>query len=208
MVLEINTIFSLADWVGSTAFVLSGIFIGIRKKLDIMGIFVVSMLTANGGGAVRDVLIGRTPQVFDNAYAFYLVVIAMIATSLFNLHRDVNLERRRWFILSDSIGLIAFSITGTLIALEYQLNFFAVVVLSFLTATGGGILRDVLVKEVPVVLQPGSFYGSVTIIVAIALYMLTHYGFLNNISVLMVFVLALILRLVAYFKHWQLPVIN
>lgn len=208
MVLEINTIFSLADWVGSTAFVLSGIFIGIRKKLDIMGIFVVSMLTANGGGAVRDVLIGRTPQVFDNAYAFYLVVIAMIATSLFNLHRDVNLERRRWFILSDSIGLIAFSITGTLIALEYQLNFFAVVVLSFLTATGGGILRDVLVKEVPVVLQPGSFYGSVTIIVAIVLYMLTHYGFLNNISVLMVFVLALILRLVAYFKHWQLPVIN
>jgi uncharacterized membrane protein YeiH len=197
-------IFFVSDLLGSCAFAFSGFLLGVRKRLDLMGIFIVSMLTANGGGAVRDVLVGNTPQVLTNPMAFYVVLSLLIISIIFRLQSHSHLERKMWFVVSDSIGLVAFSITGAMVGLDNGLSIFGVLVLAFLTAVGGGIIRDTLVQETPSVLKEG-FYGSVAILIALVLYVLNRFDVLNEINVLLVFVIALVVRLLAHLKDWHLP---
>lgn len=108
------------------------------------------------------------------------------------------------FIISDSIGLVSFSISGALIALEYSFNLTGVIILAFTTAVGGGILRDVIINEVPFVLKTG-FYGSVSIIIAISLYLLNFFHINNYSTMTLLFLGALSLRLVAYHFKWSIP---
>lgn len=200
-------IFEIASVVGSIAFALSGFLVGIRKHMDLMGIFIVSMLTANGGGAIRDVLVGKTPAVLTSPSAFYLVLAVILIALLLRLHHRKSLEQHVAFILSDAIGLIAFSVTGALVALEAGLSIFGVMVLAFVTATGGGIMRDMMVNEVPTLLS-SDFYGTVALLVALALYCLHAYEMDSSIAIATVFIAALTLRLLAYFRGWHLPRIN
>jgi uncharacterized membrane protein YeiH len=108
------------------------------------------------------------------------------------------------FVVADALGLVAFAITGSLVALEINAPFFGFVTLAFLTAAGGGILRDILVNSVPDVLHSG-FYGRIAILVAIAIYLLGMAHMVSHISLLAVFASALLLRLIAYRYRWQLP---
>jgi len=197
-------IFNIASLIGSMAFALSGFLIGVRKELDIMGLFIVSMLTANGGGAVRDVLVGETPNVLTDPFAFYLVLGCVFISFAIKLHKYAGLERRNIFLLSDSVGLVAFSITGALVGVAAGLSIFGVMVLSFITATGGGIIRDMIVNEVPAVFSEG-FYGSVALIIGAAIYVLNIYDLNNNITISIVFVAGLLIRLLAHFQDWHLP---
>ncbi len=197
-------IFVIASWVGGIAFAISGFLIGTRQKLDVMGIFIVSMLTANGGGAVRDLLVGRTPAVLLDSSSFYMVWGVIIFAYLFKLHQHENLEKNSIYILSDSLGLVAFSVTGALVGVEAGLSIFGVMVLSFITATGGGIIRDLLVNQVPSILS-SDFYGTVALILGATIYCLHEFKLDTNTNVSIVFVLALILRIIAYLKKWKLP---
>src|SRR5258708_4506196 len=117
-------IFTLASFLGSIAFALSGFLAGVRKQLDLMGIFIVTMLTANGGGALRDVLVGQTPKVLLDASAFILVCMVLGCAMLLRLHRFANLERHWLFVVSDAVGLVAFSLTGTLVGIAAGLPIF------------------------------------------------------------------------------------
>lgn len=197
-------LFTVATAIGSVAFALSGLIAGIRKELDIIGLFIVAMLTANGGGAIRDVLVNKTPHVLVDISAFYLVCATMAAAYVLKLHKDQAFEFRTWFVVSDSVGLAAFSMTGALVGLEAELNFFGVIVLSFLTATGGGIIRDTLTNELPSVLATG-FYGAVSVIMASVIYVVNYAGFFNDVYLTMILIGGLSLRLCAYFFHWSLP---
>jgi uncharacterized membrane protein YeiH len=197
-------IFFIVNAIGSAAFALSGYFIGVRKHLDYMGLFIVSLLTASGGGMLRDVLVGRVPHLLSDFFAFALVFVVIIVASLLRLHRFNNVDKRTWFVLSDSIGLVAFSTTGTVVGIESELPFYGGMILAFLTATGGGIIRDILVNDMPALLK-SDFYGTVAILIAGIIYGLSAFDLYNNISVGIVFVCALILRLIAYYKDWHLP---
>ena len=197
-------IFNIASWLGTLAFALSGFLVGVRKELDIMGIFILAMLTANGGGAIRDVLVNRTPWVLTDITAFNLVIIPLLIAYLLKLHRYATLEKHRLFVLCDALGLVAFSVTGALVALDAGLNFFGVTALAFITATGGGIIRDAMVNEVPAVLN-SDFYGTIAVLLGAALYLLHYFDVQTELNVVLVFVAALALRTVAYFRQWQLP---
>lgn len=198
-------IFSLASTIGTIAFALSGFMVGVRKDLDIMGIFILSMLTANGGGAVRDILVGRLPNVLTDISAFLLVVGVIGSALLLRLHRRPTFEKSHIFVLSDSMGLVAFSVTGTLIGIDAGLSIFGVMVLAFITASGGGIIRDLMVNEVPSVLS-SDFYGTIAILLGAVMYMLHHYtSYYNDTALIMLFAIALIMRLTAYYFGWKLP---
>lgn len=197
-------IIGVCNLIGSIAFAISGFLAGVRKHLDAMGIFIVSMLTANGGGALRDVLINRVPLVLQDMTPFLLTVGVILGGWLLGLHRRAGLEQHRLFVLCDAIGLVAFAVTGTMAGLAAGLPLFGVTVLAFLTAAGGGMLRDVLIGEVPSILK-SDFYGTVAILVALALCTLAQLGLLNDASIAVVLVVALCLRLLAYAKGWQLP---
>ncbi len=197
----------ISNLIGSIAFALSGFLAGVRKHLDAMGIFIVSMLTANGGGALRDVLINKVPLVLQDSTPFLLSVAVIFAGWLFGLHRRANMEQHRIFVLCDAIGLVAFALTGTMAGLAAGLPVFGVTVLAFLTAAGGGMLRDVLVGDVPSILK-SDFYGTVAILVALVMCGLDRLQMLDEAAIAVVAGTALCLRLLAYAKGWQLPRLN
>ena len=197
-------IFFIASLLGSVAFALSGYLIGVRKHLDFMGIFIVSMLTANGGGAIRDVLVNRTPAVLYDLNAFFLVCAVIIGATLLKFHHKTSIENNSLMLLCDAIGLVAFSVTGTLIGIEAELPIFGVMVLAFITATGGGIIRDILVNELPSLLN-SDFYGTISLLIAGTIYVLHYFDQADDTTITIVFLSALLLRIIAYNKSWKLP---
>ncbi len=193
-----------ASLAGGIAFALSGFLAGTKKKLDWMGLFILSFLTANGGGILRDVLTDRTPVILLSNEPFLIALAVTVAGGLFKLQRYDAVENQWLFVICDAVGLVAFAITGALVALAINAPFFGFVTLAFLTAAGGAILRDILVNNVPEVLHSG-FYGSIAILVAIAIYLLNMQSMLASASLLGVFAGSLILRLVAFHYRWNLP---
>ncbi len=197
-------LFFIADLIGIIAFAISGYLVAVRNKLDLLGVLVSSFLTALGGGIVRDVILNSTPFTFREYYPATTVLIVLALSSLLQLYKKEELERKFVFVISDTIGLVAFSITGALLALEANFNIFGVVILSFLTAVGGGLIRDTLINQVPAVLVT-DFYGSIALLVALLLFCCNYYGYLNEFTIFAIAIMATTLRLVAYFKHWRLP---
>lgn len=197
-------LFFIADIIGIIAFTISGYLVAVRNELDLLGVLISSFLTALGGGILRDVILDTTPFTFREYYPATTVLLVLSLSFLFHLNKKKEIERKFFFVISDTIGLVAFSITGALLALDANLNIFGVIILSFLTAVGGGLTRDILINKVPAVLVT-DFYGSIALLVALFLFVFHKFDYLNEISIFSVAVLAITVRLIAYFKGWRLP---
>jgi len=198
--------FEVADYIGIIAFSMSGFFVAVRNKLDFLGVLISVFLTAFGGGILRDVAVDKTPYTFTHTLPAVVMIIVVLCLVLLKFHNKSSIENKPLFILSDSIGLISFSITGSLVGLEHNLNITGVLALSFVTAVGGGIIRDVIINEIPFVLKTG-FYGTVALIIGAVLYVLDSYEILNIYALSIVFILGVILRVVAYYKKWYIPMV-
>lgn len=196
--------FEIAEYIGIIAFAMSGFFIGVRNKLDLLGIFISTFLTALGGGIVRDVIVDRTPYTFANNPPAITILVVMVLLILFKFHKKDSIENKPLFLLSDTIGLVSFSITGALIGMEAGLNATGVLALAFITAVGGGIVRDVIINEVPFVFKTG-FYGTVSLLIGLFLYILDLYDMVSFYSIVAVFVLGVAIRLVAIYRKWSIP---
>lgn len=194
----------VADIIGIISFALSGFLIAVHYKLDILGIFISSFLTALGGGIIRDTIANKTPYVFDANLPIMLVISTLLVSFIFKLHKITNFEGKTAFIISDAIGLCSFAITGSLIALAADYNFLGVLMLAFLTAVGGGTLRDILINKVPSILV-SEFYGTVAIIVGLITYILDLFHQINLFNLTGVFLFGVSLRLLAFYKKWHLP---
>ncbi len=200
-------ILNITDIIGIASFALSGFLIAVRKNLDLLGVILFSFLTALGGGIIRDVIVGKLPLSLIDSMPSVIVIIVIIMASISKIAKKQRIERFKIFILSDAMGLVSFSIAGALVGIDNKLNFFGVIILSLSTAIGGGVLRDILINEVPLVLTSG-FYATVSVIVCILIYLINLFGYLNNYLILGVFFFGLSLRLLAYYKNWNLPTIG
>lgn len=194
----------LADIIGIISFALSGFLIAVHYKLDILGVFISAFLTALGGGVIRDILADRAPFVFVNNIPILLVVATLFLAYVFKLHKINNLEGKTAFIVSDAIGLSSFAITGALIAIDKSFNFVGILMLAFLTAVGGGTLRDILINRIPSILV-SEFYATVAIIVGLGTYLLSVFNMHNILNLTVLFLFGVTLRLLAYYKQWHLP---
>lgn len=199
--------FEIADIVGIICFALSGFLMGVHNKLDILGVFIAAFLTAFGGGMIRDVLADRTPYVFTSNLPLILVISTVLIAMLFKLHKIDDLEGKWAFVISDAIGLVSFSIAGAIIAINSGFNFLSVLILAFITAVGGGTIRDILINKVPFILV-SEFYASVALIVGIAVYILELFEIRNLFTLSIVFILGVTLRIVAYYRKWHLPTLS
>jgi len=197
-------VFEIAEYIGIIAFSMSGFFVATKNRLDLLGVLIATFLTALGGGILRDVTVNKIPFTFSHSYPALIVISVLLLLIIFKFHRRNSLENKALFILSDSIGLVSFSISGALIAIQSSFNLTGIIAMAFITAVGGGIARDVIINEVPFVLKTG-FYGTVSILIAIILYALNslHVSTYTNISLL--FFAALTLRLIAYYAKWSIP---
>ncbi|WP_309498540.1 TRIC cation channel family protein [Sulfurovum sp.] len=198
--------FEIAEYIGIIAFAISGFFVAVRNKLDFLGTLISVFLTALGGGIIRDIAVDKTPYTFTHNIPALTILIVMVLLILFEFHKKDSIENKPLFIFSDSIGLISFSITGALIAIEAKLNLTGVLALAFVTAVGGGIIRDVIINEVPFVLKTG-FYGTIALLIGLVLYVLSLYDLISFYVMSIVFVSGIILRMVAYYKKWAIPLV-
>ena len=194
----------IADIIGIICFALSGFLIAVHYKLDILGVFISSFLTALGGGMIRDALADRTPYVFTTNLPVFLVVATVLIALLFKLHKIDDLEGKTAFIISDAIGLVSFAITGSIIAIQNEFNFLGVLILAFLTAVGGGTIRDILINRVPSILV-SEFYATVALIIASIIYVLELLHLRSLPILTIVFIFKVALRLLAYYRNWHLP---
>ncbi|GAA5786850.1 membrane protein [Chitiniphilus shinanonensis] len=195
------------DWfshIGTAAFAFSGYLIGARKRFDLLGVLILALLTAIGGGMIRDVLVNRVPRVFLDAAPLYSIFGALFVSWALKLHQRNKGLLYKLFIVADSIGLVAFSIAGAQVGLELQLNLFGVCILAFVTAVGGGLVRDMMVNDVPFILHE-DFYGTVAILTAILAYVLARFGLMNPWSLWLLFGGCLAVRLVAHTRDFKLP---
>ena len=197
----------IADIIGIICFALSGFMMAVHHKLDILGVFISSFLTALGGGMIRDALADRTPYVFTTNLPVILVVGTVLVALLFKLHKIDDLEGKSAFIISDAIGLVSFSITGSIIAIQNDFNFLGALILSFLTAVGGGTLRDILINRVPSILV-SEFYATVALIVASIVFILQMNDLISLLTLTLVFIFGVALRLLAYYRNWHLPTLS
>ena len=157
--------------IGVFAFALSGALLAVRRGFDIVGIFVLAIVTAIGGGVLRDVILGDTPPTAFTEWP-YLAAPLLAAAVTFFFHPA--LERlERLVLLFDAGGLGFFSVAGTLKALEYGLGPLAAAALGVTTGVGGGLLRDIVARETPVVVSPNTELYAIpaivgTLLIAIA----------------------------------------
>jgi len=198
--------FETAEYIGIIAFTMSGFFIATRNRLDFLGVLVSVFLTALGGGILRDVAVDKMPYTFTCDSPALIVVSVMVLMVLFKFHKRPSIENKPLFILSDSIGLVSFSITGAIIALEAQLNLTGILALSFTTAVGGGIIRDVIINEIPFVLKTG-FYGTIALLIGLIIYLLDHFAVMNIWTLSLLLAAGIALRLYAYYHKWSIPMI-
>jgi uncharacterized membrane protein YeiH len=197
----------IAEVIGTIAFALSGFFVAVRDRLDLLGIFIASFLTALGGGILRDTIANRVPVTFSHLFPTILVVLVLLVSIFLKLHYKDSIEKKFYFIISDSIGLVAFSISGALVGIIAGFNVFGVIMLGLATAVGGGVMRDVLLNRIPVLLT-SELYGSVAIIVSFVVYICDLYGLKGYMSLSCIFFFGFGLRLLAYYKKWHLPKIG
>jgi uncharacterized membrane protein YeiH len=138
-------------------FALSGGLLAVARRMDVVGVVVLAGVTALGGGVLRDLIIGiNPPNAFDDWR--YLAVAAGAAGVVFVLHPVIERQRQLIQIL-DAAGLALFTVTGADLALRSGIDPVPAVLLGVLTGVGGGALRDVLARDIPVVLQRGEFYA-------------------------------------------------
>ncbi len=199
--------FIFADIIGIIAFSISGFLIAIKNDLDILGILIASALTALGGGIIRDAILSSAPFAFTSLYPAATLIFTIFLAFVFKLYNKASIEKKWIFVVSDTIGLVAFSITGALLAINAEYNFFGIVILSFITAVGGGVTRDIMINQVPTVLV-SDFYGSIAIIVALLLGAVQLLGIMNEFTIISIALFSIALRLIAYKKEWHLPKLN
>lgn len=143
------------ELLGLFVFAISGAMLGVRKRFEIVGITSLALVTALGGGVVRDLVLGDAPPLaFRDIW--YLIVPIGSAMIVFVTHNVIDRHLHRPVLVFDAIGLGLFTATGAIKAVSFETTVVGAVVLGVVTATGGGILRDVLANDPPQIFQPDS----------------------------------------------------
>ena len=191
------------DLIGTFVFAISGAASGVKSRLDVFGVNVLALVAGNAGGITRDVLIGAVPPAaIDNWRYVAASLIAGVATFLW--YPSVT-RLQRIVLLFDAAGLATFAVAGTQKALAYGVSPVAAALLGMLTGIGGGMMRDLLVKEIPVVLR-ADFYAVAALAgaaVVVAGHLLQWPPVATAIAGASV---CFFMRLVAIWRGWSLPV--
>lgn len=200
---ELQTFLYAANLIGVMVFAVSGALAAGRKSLDWLGVLIIAIVTAVGGGTIRDLLLGRD-MVFWMADPVYLYVI-FLATMVTMLYSRYNKPPLRFLLIADAFGLALFSILGAGIAERAGASWIIVVILGTMTGVAGGILRDILTNEIPLILRR-DFYATAAIL-GIILYLLLKYsGLPQTYSAVSGMLLIAGLRFAAIFVDLRLPV--
>ncbi|MES2141036.1 MAG: trimeric intracellular cation channel family protein [Bacteroidota bacterium] len=198
-------VFRVIDIAGTVAFSIAGAFAAMEKKLDVFGIFIIAFVTALGGGTLRDVLIGEVPvRWMLDISSGVIVLLSTIAAMLFiNVKKNVH----KILLLFDSIGLGFFAVLGIQTGIDLGFHPAICISLGTITACFGGVIRDILLNNIPLIFQK-EIYATTCIFGGIIYFLLQKMEMpkmpLDAICIISI----VLLRLLAVKFNWQLPVIG
>ncbi len=205
-------IYFVVEILGTIAFATSGAMVAISKKVDVFGVLVLSSVTALGGGCIRDILIGELPpRMFsDYRYVTVAVIVSLFVFIVAYIFRDIYQKSQKTVDsvnnIFDAVGLGIFTVTGVQVAIEsgFGTNSILAVCLGVFTGIGGGILRDVMLREIPFVLKK-RIYALASIAGGIVYYNLYLADFGRTKSIIVAVLVTFIIRVLATVFKLDLP---
>lgn len=186
--------------IGTIAFAISGAIVAMEEEYDILGVYILGLTTAFGGGAVRNLLIGLPISDLWNQGPLFLIAIGAV-TVVFLYPFGALKQWKKWGTFTDAIGLSAFAVQGAFYATTMNHPISAVIMAALLTGSGGGVIRDLLAGRKPMLLR-GDIYG----VWAMLAGLLIGLGLVNHSwGLYVLFVLIVILRMLTVYYKWSLP---
>ena len=195
---------NVIEFLGTFAFAISGIRHAAAKRFDWFGGFVCGVAVAIGGGTLRDLLLGVTP--FWMTSSIYLVCTFMAQVFVIVFARSLKRLDNTWFFF-DTLGLALFTVAGLQKTLDCGYPFWVAIIMGTMTGSAGGVIRDVLLNNVPVIFQK-EIYAMASIIGGAAYWGLVEWGCDMTLSVIIAFFLVVVIRILAVKYHISLPVLQ
>ncbi len=193
-------IFGVFSIIGTIAFAVSGAIVAMEEEYDILGVFVLGLVTAFGGGVVRNLLIGiPVSTLWNQSDLLKIAMISMIIAFVMPVSWLKKWRRSEAFF--DAIGLSAFAIQGALYATHMNHPVSAVLVAAMLTGIGGGMIRDVLAGRKPLVLRD-EIYAVWAMAAGLCIY---YKWFETTVELLLLFVIIIVMRMLSVYYKWSLP---
>jgi uncharacterized membrane protein YeiH len=200
------TFLQFFDLAGVAVFAVSGALAAARKQLDLLGVVVIAMVTAIGGGTTRDLLLDRPVFWTRQPGYLYIILIAALLTVLWTRRfRPPD----RALAIADALGLALFAISGAQIAERIGMSGVVCVIMGTITGVAGGMIRDVLTAQIPMVIRRGQIYATAAIAGIVAYLILRRTLELNGPSAALIgMVIIAVLRFSAIARNWTLPVFS
>ena len=195
----------LLDMVGIIACAIAGTTLALYKRFDLFGCILVSMVNAIGGGTLRDVMLGRHPLFWmtDLSYVVVITLTSILGQMFFHRHQKIDGMLK----LFDAIGLAAFSVIGLTVALSLDAHPIIAILMAVMTSIAGGIMRDMICNEIPLVLQK-EIYISASIVGSVLYLALLHFGVTDWVRETVALISIFGIRMLAVRFDWHLPSIQ
>lgn len=191
----------LLDLIGTFAFAISGIRLASKKQIDWFGAYVIGLVTAIGGGTLRDLLLGVTPFWMMDSMYFLTTAAALIITFLF---KGNILKWGNALFLFDAIGLGLFTIVGITKSMDAELPFWVCIAMGTITGTVGGVIRDILLNEVPLLFRK-DIYAVACVAGGVVYFISVFFGFQTGVTEFLAAATVIVLRLLAIHFRVHLP---
>lgn len=196
-----NWIYAL-DIIGTIVFAISGWLTASKKELDYFGGIIIAIVTAVGGGSIRDVVLGNTPVGWvKNETTILAIFVGIVIAVLFHKWLD---KLRRTLFLFDTLGIAVFTVSGTQLALNYDILPVPAILLGIASAVAGGIIRDTLCNEIPLVFRK-EIYATACLLGAVTFYGCLQLGLDVVASTVLSCIATVSLRTIAVWKNIELP---
>lgn len=203
--MDYQHLFYILDLIGVAVFAISGVLAVARKGLDIFGVLVIAILTAIGGGTLRDLLLNRHP-IFWITDPTYLSVITS-TTFLTMIYLRFYPPPHKALAIADALGLGLFGMAGAQIAEAAHLSPPLIVVMATITGIVGGILRDMLTAEIPLVLRQ-DIYASAVIVGVVSYLILQYFQLSRSVAFAVGGIIIVLLRLLAIYRGLRMPIFH
>lgn len=193
------------DLFGTAVFAISGVSIAIKKKFDLIGALVIGFVTAIGGGTIRDVMIGRFPVGWlnDRNYILSILIGCFIALILYKTVKKL----RKVMLFFDTIGIGLFTILGIQVSMQSNLRLEICLIMGVISACFGGVIRDVLVNEIPLIFQR-EIYASACLAGGLVYLLLRTFSGYEEVNMFISMVIVMMIRYLSITFNWSLNIIR
>ena len=198
-------ILQVFDLIGVAVFAVSGALAAGRKSLDLLGVVVIAVATAIGGGTLRDLLLDRPVFWLTSPEYLYVIIAAALLTPIYTRFADPPRGALR---VADGLGLALFAISGAKIAEAQGMPFIIVVIMATMTGTAGGVLRDTLLNEIPLIFRRGNIYATAALVGASAYLLVQQVGVGETAATYIGMATVAALRFAAIYWNLQVPVFH